>query len=306
MVVALPLTPALLDQLEEYDLLVLSAGELEQEGLKTALRDAEGVLVSSNVSVDRAAIASAPKLRVISTMSVGVDHIDLDAAREREITVTITPVLSDAVADLAIALMIMLSRRIPEGMRAVASGGWKASLGSDLAGKELFIVGFGRIGQAVATRALAARMRVKYVDPRSGLLVIAGIDRTDDLREGLRSADFVSLHVDLNAQTRNLVGRTEFTLMKSSAFLINTARGAVVDQAALTWALTTGEIAGAGLDVLREEPPSPDEPLLKAPNAIIVPHIGSATTETRTAMAQCAVANLIKALRQEGNPLVAT
>lgn len=306
-VVALPLAQSLLDKLTEYDVTILPPRGFEQKALRTALVDAEGVLVSSNVSVDREIIASAQRLRVISTMSVGVDHIDLDLARERGILVTITPVLANAVADLAIALMIMLSRRIPEGMRAVAGGRWnEASLGGDLANKELLIVGFGRIGQAVATRALAMGMRARYFDVRSGLPVVAGVEGTGVLGEGLRSADFVSLHVDLNQETRHLMGRVEFTVMKPTAFFVNTSRGGAVDQAALAWALTEGEIAGAGVDVLQDEPPHPGDPLLEAPNTIIVPHIGSATRETRDAMAQCAVDNLLMGLRQEGSPFLAS
>jgi lactate dehydrogenase-like 2-hydroxyacid dehydrogenase len=306
-VVAVPLAQYLLDQLAECDLTVVRGGRSEEAVFETAIADAEGLLVSSNVAVDREVIASAPRLRVISTMSVGVDHIDLDAARQREIVVTITPVLSDAVADLAMALMIMLARRIPQAMRAVASGRWgEVSFGGDLAGKLLLIVGFGRIGQALATRALAARMRVQYVDSRSDLPTVAGVDRARELAEGLQDADFVSLHVDLNAETRHLMSSEEFTLMKPTAFLVNTSRGAVVDQAALVRALTEGAISGAGLDVLQDEPPHPDEPLLNAPNVIIVPHIGSATVETRNAMAQCAVDNLLMGLRNEGSPFVVT
>jgi phosphoglycerate dehydrogenase-like enzyme len=196
----------------------------------------------------------------------------------------------------------MLSRRIPEAIRAVASGEWTVPLGGDLARKELLLVGFGRIGQAVATRALAAGMRVTYVDGRAGLPVVTGVDNAGTLADALPGADFVSLHVDLNAQTRRLMSRTEFTLMKPSAFFVNTSRGGVVDQDALIWALTQREIAGAGLDVLDVEPPLPDDPLLQVPNVIIVPHIGSATTETRGAMAQCAVDNLLMVLRHEGSP----
>jgi lactate dehydrogenase-like 2-hydroxyacid dehydrogenase len=304
-VVALPLVQSLLDQLTEYDLVILSAGRSDDGAFATALADAEGVLVNSHVSVDRDVISSAPSLRVISTMSVGVDHIDLDAARERGIMVTITPVLSDAVADLTLALMTMLTRRIPEGLRAVASGRWTGlPLGGDLSGKELLLVGYGRIGQAVARRALAAGMRVRYVDTRSGLPAAAGVERSPGLIEGLRAADFVSLHVDLNAETRHLMGREEFASMKPTAFFVNTSRGGVVDQAALTRALSEGEIAGAGLDVLEDEPPHPDEALLQMPNVVIVPHIGSATTETRAAMAQCAVDNLLMSLRGDGDPFV--
>jgi lactate dehydrogenase-like 2-hydroxyacid dehydrogenase len=303
-VVALALARPLLDQLMECDLTIMAPGVAEDRGLGNALADAEGVLVSSNVSVDGDVMASAPNLRVISTMSVGLDHIDLDAARERGITITNTPVLSDAVADLTMALITMLSRRIPEAMGAVDGGGWSVPLGGDLARKQLLLVGFGRIGQAVAARALAARMRVTYVDTRDGLPAVSGVDRAGALAGALPDADFVSLHVDLNAKTRKLMGRQEFTLMKPTAFLVNTARGGVVDQAALTWAVTEGEIAGAGLDVLEDEPPLADDPLVRDPHVIIVPHIGSATTETRDAMAQCAVDNLLMVLHHEGSPFV--
>jgi glyoxylate reductase len=306
-VIALPLAQSLVDQLAAYDLTVLPAGRSEDRVFQTALAGAKGLLVSSNVIVDREAIAWAPKLQVISTMSVGLDHIDLEAAREKKIVVTITPVLSDAVADLTMALMIMLSRRICEGIRAVVSGRWnEVSLGSDLAGKSLLLVGFGRIGQAVARRALAAKMHVQYVDTRSGLPVVDDVKRVGDFAKGLADADFVSLHVDLNAETRNLMGREEFKFMKSTGYLVNTSRGGVVDQAALSSALTEGTIAGAGLDVLQDEPPHPGDPLLNAPNIIIVPHIGSATRETRSAMAQCAVDNLLMGLRNERGPFEAT
>ena len=306
-VIALPLAQSLVDQLAAYDITVLSAGRSGDGLFEAALDEAEGLLVSSNVIVDRQVIALAPKLRAISTMSVGLDHIDLGAAQEKNIVVTITPVLSDAVADLTMALMIMLSRRIPEGMRAVVSGQWnEVSLGSDLAGKRLLLVGFGRIGQAVAKRALAAKMQVQYVDPRDGLPLVDDVERLGDLDKGLPDADFVSIHVDLNAETRHMIGRDEFNLMKSTGFFLNTSRGGVVDQAALTSALTDGTIAGAGLDVLQDEPPHPDDPLLKAPNIIVVPHIGSATRETRSAMAQCAVDNLLLALRNERGPYEVT
>ena len=306
-VIAVPLVSSLLDQLAECELTVLPAGRSDEAVFKTALTEAEGLLVNSNVAVDRQAMDWAPRLRVISTMSVGVDHIDLAAARERGILVTITPVLSDAVADLVMALMTMLARRIPEAMSAVTSGRWHdVPLGADLAGKMLLIVGFGRIGQAVATRAVATHMRVQYIDARNDLPTVDGIDRVVGLAEGLPEADFVSLHVDLNASTRNLIGHKQLSLMKPTAFLINTARGGVVDQSALARALAEGKIAGAGLDVLQDEPPLPDDPLLRAPNAIIVPHIGSATTETRNAMAQCSVDNLLMGLRNEGHPFAVT
>ena len=156
-VVALPLAQTLLDQLAEYDLAIVPDGGSDARFFGTAVTDAEGVLVSSNVLVDRGVIASAPKLRVISTMSVGTDHIDLDAANEQQVTVTITPVLSDAVADLVIALMTMLSRRIPEAMRAVADGRWKVALGGDLSAKTLLLVGFEMCIRDSAVGGRAAR-----------------------------------------------------------------------------------------------------------------------------------------------------
>ena len=232
-VIAVPLAPSLLDQLAGCDLTVLRAGGSDAAALRGALAEADGLLVSSNVAVDRQVLAWAPRLRVISTMSVGLDHIDLDAARRRGILVTITPVLSDAVADLTMALLTMLARRIPEAMRAATGGHWHdVPLGGDLAGKVLLLVGFGRIGQAVAARALAARMRVRYVDARPDLPSVAGVDRVGELAEGLRQADFVSVHVDLNAGTRHLIGHDALAAMKPTAFLVNTARGSVVDQGA--------------------------------------------------------------------------
>ena len=302
--VALALAPSVLEELKECDVSTVSSLRAADGTLEASLADAEGLLVSSDISVDGWVMASAPKLRVISTMSVGLDHIDLEAASERGIVITNTPVLSDAVADLTIALMTMLSRRIPEAMDAVACGRWKVPLGGDLARKRLLLVGFGRIGQAVAIRALAMGMHVCCVDSRTDLPTFAGVERATGLAEALPDADFVSLHVDLNVKTRRMMGRAQFALMKPTAFFVNTSRGGTVDQSALTWAVTTGQIAGAGLDVLEIEPPLPDDPLLKAPNVIIVPHIGSATTETRNAMAQCAVDNLLQVLRREGSPFV--
>jgi phosphoglycerate dehydrogenase-like enzyme len=199
----------------------------------------------------------------------------------------------------------MLARRIPEGLSSVAENRWAegtAMLGSDIARKVLLVVGFGRIGQAVAGRALAAGMYVQYVDMRDDIPEVTGCTRVGSLAEGLRAADFVALHIDLNPGTRNLMDAEAFASMKPTAFFVNTSRGGVVDQTAMVDALTSGQIAGAGLDVLAHEPPDASDPILSAPNTIIVPHIGSATTETRAAMAQCAVDNLLMVLRGEKSP----
>src|ERR1700728_2858563 len=205
-VVATPLAQPLLDQISVHDMTYLPSARWDIAALTTAVADAEGLLVSSHVKVDRRIIAAAPKLQVISTMSVGSDHIDVAAARERGISVTITPVLSDAVADLTMALMTMLARRIPEGMRSVSENRWvegTAMLGSDLARKVLPLVGFGRIGQAVAKRALAAGVDGRYLDPRDAISAAPAVGRVAQLADGLRTADFVSLHIDLNPDTRN-------------------------------------------------------------------------------------------------------
>jgi glyoxylate reductase len=293
-VVATTLAQDYVDQLEERCQVTLLKVPVDRKALEVALKGATGILLTNRVRVDDDLLARADHLRVISNVGVGLDHIDLNATLRRGIEVTTTPVLTDAVADLVIALVLMLARRLPEALQAVTPDRWRqVPDGHDLAGKMLFIIGFGRIGQEVARRALAFRMRISYFDVRPGLPTMDGAERVADLQSGLEMADFVSLHVDLNHGTHHLIGADEIISMKTTAYLINTSRGGVIDQRALTRALAEGRIAGAGLDVLEEEPPAPDEPLLSEPRAIIVPHIGSATEETRRAMAQLAVDNLL-------------
>ena len=220
--------------------------------------------------------------------------------RNAPITVTHTPVLSDAVADLTLALILMTARRLGEAVDIVANGGWDdALLGADLRSKTLLIVGFGRIGREVAQRALGFKMHVCAYDARAEVPEVAGVERVATLVDGLARADVVSLHVDLNPTTRHLIDAAAFAVMKPTAFLINTSRGGVVDQAALTSALAEHRIGGAGLDVLEIEPPDAGEPLLAMPNVVVLPHIGSATVETRRAMLDCAVDNLVACLRGE-------
>jgi len=267
------------------------------------LRDAEGLLVNSHVTADARLLARAPRLRVLSTVSVGFDHIDMEEAARRAITVTHTPVLSDAVADLTLALVLMSSRRLSEAIDIVTRGGWDdALLGHDLRGRTLLIVGLGRIGQEVARRALAFKMRVCAFDSRPDLATVEGVERVATLREGLARADVISLHVDLNPATRHLLDDAAFSAMKPTAFVINTSRGGVIDQAALSRALAEHRIAGAGLDVLEREPPAAGDPLLGMPNVVVLPHIGSATVETRAAMLECALDNLAMCLRGEPCP----
>ncbi len=246
-------------------------------------------------------LASAARLRAISTVSVGFDHIPVRAAAARNIAVTHTPVLTDAVADLTLGLMVMVARRLGEAVGDMHRGVWSDGLlGIDLRSKTLFIVGLGRIGREVAARALAFKMHVCGFDARVDGPEAAGVERVATLADGLRRADVVTLHVDLNPSTRHLLDAAAFALMKPSAIVLNTARGGVIDQAALTRALAEGRLAGAGLDVLETEPPAADEPLLVMPNVVVLPHIGSATVETRNAMRDCAVDNLAACLR--GDP----
>jgi lactate dehydrogenase-like 2-hydroxyacid dehydrogenase len=294
-----------LAQFAQWDMAVVDFAGADTAELTAALLDAEGLLVNSHVAVDATRLALAPNLRAISTVSVGFDHIDVVLAGGRSITVTTAPVLSDAVADLTIALIIMTLRRLREATDDMARGVWSdGRLGSDVRGKRLLIVGFGRIGREVAARALASKMTVSAFDLRSGLAPMPGVDQVATLSEGLAEADVVSLHVDLNPSTHHLLDADAFALMKPSAIVINTARGGVIDQAALTDALVNAEIAGAGLDVLETEPADPADPLLQMPNVVVLPHIGSATTETRLAMLDCAVDNLVAVMRGEICPHV--
>jgi glyoxylate reductase len=260
-------------------------------------REAEGLLTLVTDRVDSALLDAAPRLRAIANMAVGTDNIDLQAAAARGIPVGNTPdVLTDATADIAFALLLALARKIVAGAAKVRSGEWHTwepagDLGADLAGATLGIVGWGRIGQAVARRAEGFGMEIVHSSRSSGV----------PLRDLLAAADFVSLHTPLTAETRGLIDAAALERMKPTALLINTARGGVVDQEALRSALLDGTIAGAALDVTDPEPLPPDHPLLDAPNLLVVPHVGSATVRTRAKMAAMAVDNLLAALA--GRPM---
>ncbi|MHC1744724.1 MAG: 2-hydroxyacid dehydrogenase [Syntrophobacteraceae bacterium] len=282
---------------------------MERERLTDVIGDVEGLLCTITDCIDENLLTRAEKLKVIANYGVGFDHVDVAAASRRSILVTNTPgVLTDATADLAFALILSLARRVVEGDRMTREGRFRYwapfhFLGLQVAGKTLGVIGMGRIGQAVAKRAAGFAMRVLY-HSRRGLDVETeqslGASRAtlDDL---LRESDFVSLHVPLAPETRHLIGRRELELMKPSACLINTARGPVVDEAALVDALRQGLIHGAGLDVYENEPElAPGLALLA--NVVLLPHVGSATVQTRTLMAAMAVENLLTALRGDKPP----
>jgi glyoxylate reductase len=269
-----------------------------RDELERGAATAEGLLSLLTDPVDAALIAACPKLRAISNYAVGTDNVDIGAATARGIPVGNTPdVLTDATADLAVALMLAVARRLCEGERAVRAGEWLTwepawMLGRDLNRATVGIIGSGRIGRAVARRLEGFECR----------LLFAGRDDRDALDELLAESDFVSIHAPLTAETRALIGEAELRAMKPTAYLVNTARGPIVDQPALERALREGWIAGAALDVTDPEPLPADHPLLSAPNLLVVPHIGSATHRTREAMAAIAVDNLLAGLAGERMP----
>jgi lactate dehydrogenase-like 2-hydroxyacid dehydrogenase len=279
-----------------------------REELIKGLSNADGLLCQITDPVDSSVLQSAPKLRVVSNMAVGVDNIDVPAATKLGIPVGHTPgVLTDATADLTVALMLAAARCFREGMRDVTSGAWKTwqptgYRGQDLLGKTLGIVGLGRIGAAVARRLRGGwGMRVLYHAPRPSKEADALDAKLVALDVLLRESDFISMHCPLTPDTRGLIGEAQFRMMRPTAVFVNTARGTVIDQKALIRALQEKWIFSAGLDVTDPEPPDPADPLLQLPNLVLMPHVGSATQSTRDKMAILAVDNLIAGLA--GRPL---
>jgi glyoxylate reductase len=247
---------------------------------------------------------------VVSNYAVGFNNVDIPAATARGVAVGNTPgVLTDATADIAFALLIAAARRVVEGQRYILEKKWKTweplgHLGQDMAGRTLGVVGMGRIGFALAKRCHAGwGMRVLYTKRGRNEMAERELAATAvDFETLLRESDFISVHCDLNDQTRGLFGAAEFRKMKPTAVFVNTARGPVVNQAALTEALRDGTIFAAGLDVTDPEPPDPADPLLQLPNLVVVPHIASATVGTRNAMAEICANNLLAGLRGEALP----
>jgi lactate dehydrogenase-like 2-hydroxyacid dehydrogenase len=276
--------------------------------LLAAMHDVEGVLLTPRVRGDAEFFDAAPKLRVLSTTSVGYDPFDIPEATKHGVVVCHTPgVLTDAVANLTTAITLTLALRLRENEAHVRSGRWARreplpGLGIDLQGKTFGVIGFGRIGQEVTRRMQAFKMRTIWYDVFDTPHPSAPASEYRPLDQLLAEADFVSLHTNLDSSTRHLIGEAQLAKMKPTAYLVNTARGGLVDQAALTEALQGGVIAGAGLDVLESEPPSADELIYTLPNVVCYPHIGSATHETRRAMRELAVENLLAVLAGKRPP----
>ncbi|RKT86576.1 Lactate dehydrogenase [Saccharopolyspora antimicrobica] len=280
-------------------------GPLSVPELHDAVRGAHAIVTMLHDRVDAELVAAAgPQLQVVANVAVGYDNIDVPAVTERGVTVTNTPgVLVDATADLAFGLLLMVTRRLGEGERLLrAREPWTFHLGfmlgTGLQGKTLGIVGLGDIGQAVARRARAFGMNIAYTGRRRAPVEVeTELDaRHLPLEELLRTADVVSLHCPLTEQTRHLIDAAALSAMKPTAFLVNTSRGPVVDEKALAEALHEGRIAGAALDVFEHEP-AVEPALLELDNVAIAPHLGSATVETRTAMAELAARNVAAVLR---------
>jgi glyoxylate reductase len=272
-------------------------------------RPADGLLCLLTDRIDAGLIAASPRLKVISNMAVGYDNIDVAAATGRGIPVGNTPgVLTETTADFAFALLMAAARRLPEGVDYVRAGRWRTwgprlLTGADVHDATLGIIGFGRIGQAVARRSAGFGMRVLYHDPqrrpdleKSMSVAYAGLDTL------LGESDFVTIHANLTETTRHLLNAEAFAKMKRGAIVVNTARGGIIDQRALAEALASGRVGGAALDVTDPEPLPNDSPLLSFPNCIVVPHMASASVAARGRMSEMAAANLLAGLRGERLP----
>jgi len=296
--------PEVLLQLEKHgiDYEMHTGSPLEKPELITKVRDVEGLICLLSDRIDREVLEAGRNLKIVANVAVGYDNIDVEAATELKIMVTNTPgVLTEATADLTFGLILAVARRIVEGDRITREGrfsGWELDLllGTDVHGKTLGVVGFGRIGQAVARRAHGFGMEVLYFNrsrkPEAERELGAKFVPFEEL---LQRSDFITIHLPLTPETRHLFTAREFKLMKPTAFLINVARGPIVDEEALVQALKTGEIAGAALDVFEDEPRVHPE-LLKLENVVLTPHIGSAGRETRIRMALMAIENVIAVL----------
>jgi len=274
---------------------------MPHDELMARVADKDALVTMFTDQIDRRVVDAAPRLKVVANVAVGYNNIDVGHARARGIVVTNTPdVLTEATANLTWAMILGVTRRVAEGDRLVRRGAWKGwtfdfMLGSDLQGKQLGLIGFGRIGRAVAAKADRFGMRVAYAS-RTEPASAGAPDRVAvSFDQLLNTSDIVSLHVPLTGETRHLVDKRALARMKRSAYLINTSRGAVIDEAALAWALQEHLIAGAALDVYENEPAVHPE-LLRLENVLLVPHLGSATVETRTAMADLAVENVLAVL----------
>ena len=270
---------------------------LSRDEFKRRVADKDGLIAVTTDRIDGDLLDAAPALKIVANIAVGYDNIDVPAARQRGVAVTNTPdVLTEATAELTWAMILAVARRVAEGDRLIRAGAWKGwaldfMLGTELRGKQLGIIGAGRIGRAVAAKAPVFGMKAVFAKRRS----TAGDPRVMSFDELLISSDVISLHTPLTPETRHLIDKRALARMKRTALLVNMARGPVVDEEALVWALGERLIAGAALDVYEKEP-EVHPGLLQFENVVLVPHLGSATRETRTAMIELAARNVLAVL----------
>jgi glyoxylate reductase len=273
---------------------------IPRDELLRRVADKDALICVLTDKIDAAVMDAAPSLKIVANIAVGYDNIDIAQARQRNIIVTNTPdVLTEAVAELTWALILGIARRVAEGDRLIRRDGWKGwaldfMLGTELRGKQLGIIGAGRIGRAVAAKAPAFGMRVVFAG-RSASRTKDPAYTSVSVDELLVTSDVISIHAPATAETRHLINKRTLARMKRSALLVNTARGSIIDEEALAWALDERLIAGAALDVFEHEPDVPP-PLRQHENVLLVPHVGSATRETRTAMAELAARNVLAVL----------
>ena len=299
------LPSSVLSKLHDAAVVDLYSGEatIATDQLRQRIADKDALICLITDTVDRTVLDAAPALKVVANIAAGYNNIDVAHARSRGVVVTNTPdVVTESVADFTWGLILAITRRLAEGERLLRRGEWKGwaldfMLGSELRGKQLGLIGFGRIGRAVAARAAAFGMRVAYTSRRAADRTVSSSGPADMMSFDrlLITSDVISLHVPLTQETRHLIDKRALARMKRSAFLVNTARGPVVDEAALAWALQQHLIAGAALDVYEHEPAVHPE-LLSLENVLLVPHLASGTTETRSTMAELAVDNVIEVL----------
>jgi glyoxylate reductase len=286
------------------DVEVYRGGVLTHEELVERVRGRQALVVAALDKIDKEVLDAGTDLKIVANVAVGYNNLDVPYARSKDIILTNTPdVLTEATANMAITLMLAVTRRIVEGDRLVRRGDWKGfsldfMIGSDVRDRQLGIIGMGRIGQVVARKASELGMTIAYHNPTPRSL--PGY-RSMSLDQLLATSDVVSVHVPLSPQTRQLIDRTAMSRMKRSAYLINTSRGAVIDEDGLAWALREGIIKGAGLDVYEDEP-RVHPGLLTLENVVLVPHMASATAETRTAMYDLVARNVVAVL--SGKPPV--
>ncbi|MBY0086203.1 D-glycerate dehydrogenase [Brevibacillus brevis] len=301
---------AMLEKVAEVEQWTKNA-PIPRELLLEKIKHVDAVLTMLTERVDEAFLASTKRLRIVANMAVGYDNIDLEACRRHEVIVTNTPdVLTESTADLAFALLMATGRRLTEANRFLLQGEWTSwsptlMAGQNVYGSTLGIIGMGRIGEAVARRAKGFGMRILYHNRNRKTQSEQEIGaRYADLAELLQESDYVVLLTPLTEDTRMLMGEKQFSLMKETAVFINVSRGGTVDESALYQALVDKKIWAAGLDVFAVEPVPMDNPLLQLPNVVALPHIGSATVQTRAEMARLAAANIVEVLSGRG-PLTA-